>query len=48
MKPPWHFCCGWRSPWCALDTAAHVLHLPYWLIRPICDRHDRAITGECQ
>lgn len=25
MKPPWWFCCGWWSPWCVLDVAAHVV-----------------------
>lgn len=50
MMPPWWFCCGWWSPWCVLDAAAHNLlrsrgpgdSLP-GVLTWICNRHDAAI-----
>lgn len=52
MKPPWWFCCGWWSPWCVLDVAAHVVfrnagevELPIDF-RWICVKHDASIMRE--
>ena len=46
LRPPWYFCCGWWAPWCFIDQTAHILRLPHWSYQWICDRHDRAITGD--
>lgn len=35
--PHYNFCC--RSLWCVLDTITQCRY------KPICDRHDRSITG---
>lgn len=36
-------CTGWRRIACYTDEAVHMLGLT---IRPLCDLHDRLITGE--
>lgn len=28
-----------------LDAALHWLHIPHWLMAPICDRYDKQIMG---
>lgn len=42
MKPPWWFCCGWRSPWFVIDTFLHAIHMP---IGYVCERHDNAVIS---
>ncbi len=35
---------GWGRVLCYLDTACHEwLHLPHWLMWPVCNAHDRRL-----